>query len=62
MPDYYEFREVYPRSMMDLVDVEQELFELPQKVGLSNRITTYTVLYNGLAGARDIQQGSANKC
>lgn len=48
--------------MMDLVDVEQELFELPQKVGLSNRITTYTVLYNGLAGARDIQQGSANKC
>ncbi|XP_006462059.1 hypothetical protein AGABI2DRAFT_206221 [Agaricus bisporus var. bisporus H97] len=29
--DHVVEREVYPRSMMDLVDVEQELFELPQK-------------------------------
>jgi hypothetical protein len=26
-------REIYPRSMAGLIDVEEELFELPQKVG-----------------------------
>jgi len=29
----FEYRILTPRTLPDLVDIEQELFELPQKVG-----------------------------
>jgi len=35
MNDFYffDYRIMTPRTLPDLVDIEQELFELPQKVG-----------------------------
>jgi hypothetical protein len=39
---YFEYRIMTPRTLPDLVDIEQELFELPQKV----RASLFTLLLN----------------
>ena len=55
------FRTLTPRFVPDLIDVEQELFELPQRV----RRGTYRARSFCLtlpAGTSDLQQGSADNC
>jgi hypothetical protein len=47
-----------PRFIPDLVDIEQELFELPQKVCVNYIFRLLSL--NLVLGARCIQQRSAN--
>lgn len=38
MEEAYGSREMTPRMIPDLIDIEQELFELPQKVRLASAL------------------------
>ena len=48
-------REMTPRIVPDLIDIEQELFELPQKVILKLGIGSLWLLICGDSGARHLQ-------
>jgi len=55
-------REMYPRPVISFIDVEEELFELPQKVCLLLRTMVIASSNMVSPGTCNLQQGSTDDC